>query len=294
MFDKNHSGVESLDRPPICAFCGDKKLINYECRLPDSNERIIPIFSCGNCGALLPVYNEKIISHQSTKLQTDFHDKLFGNDSLTDMAGARDDMIDMLNKQETFLASAKKNNEIVCDIGAGRGNLTSALMLKGYNVYACEPSGYLYNKAIKSYNLTSKVLKNADAFEFCDWMEESSIKPSVIYLWHILEHVPNSISLLNRLKQITSDMVTYFIQMPLLCSPYLYKEHYFLATFDWIYYLESVLDCKLIYISHSRNTKYVTAYYSNDKNIPGVDVKRPFRSLTQFERQFILYENWLN
>jgi 2-polyprenyl-3-methyl-5-hydroxy-6-metoxy-1,4-benzoquinol methylase len=267
----------------VCPFCEHKKFI-FECKYPDSNDKIINILSCHTCGAFIPDYSKRAFT---TSEQTRFHEIMWGDDSYDDWIEAKNGMVGMVEKQSWLLGNPNCNH-LVLDIGAGRGNLTAALSEHGFDYLSCEPSQKLRKKAIDRYNIPPEKIVNTGATEFIKLVNEKHIhnKTEVsIYLWHVLEHIQNSFEILKLVVELFKDKtINLFIQMPMLKSSYIFLEHYFLATPDWFYYISKVTGLKLVSYSWSRKNLFMTGIYSNNDSIPEFELKRPFKSLTQFER----------
>ena len=200
----------------------------------------------------------------------------------------------MLEKQKYILGSPTEENLII-DIGAGRGNLSAAIKEKGYKLLSCEPSVSLFDKAIKIYSLNHSEFFCMPALEFIDLIEDRKSIPNSIYLWHVLEHIPYSEKILKKIMDsIGENKINILIQMPMLRSDYIYPEHYFLATPDWFNYVSKLTGLKLVEFTQSKEDYFMSGYFSNNPDLDKVEIKRPFRRLSQFERFSIIKDKWLS
>jgi len=159
-------------------------------------------------------------------------------------------------------------------------------------VKACEPSKLLYNQAVQNYGLTELDLQNFDAKSFLNDVSQSLSDDTTIitiYLWHVLEHIKESKSIIEYIMKLFSNKkLNIMIQMPMLKSDYIFPEHYFLATPDWIQYISEITELKLVDFSFSKKSLYISGFYSNNDELEELHLKRPFRSLSQFERYDLL------
>lgn len=265
-----------------CPFCSCQDL-TYECKYPDFENKIVDIYSCNNCFCFVPDYDDVLSS--TVEKQTKFHENLWSADSIESWLEAKMGMVTMLTKQQSVIGMPGLNN-IICDIGAGRGNLTAALLELGYHTYACEPSHDLYKKAQCVYDICSDKFYNESAVAFIDRLSDNDVSPNTFYFWHVLEHMIGSAVLLRNIVNLFSGKeLNLMIQMPLLKSEYVYPEHYFLATPDWFKYVSSLLGLNIVHFNQSTDSFFATAFLSNNKSLSVVDFKAPFKSLSQFEKQ---------
>ncbi len=266
----------------LCAYCKSEHL-KFEARFPDSNFEIVEIYSCEKCGVFVPSYKKNAFLDEQFKL----HEDLWLNTCRNEWQKAKDAMKEMVQIHEKFIGPPT-DTTLVVDIGSGRGNLSAALKDIGYNILSCEPSSNLHRQAINNYKFDKNEYFNLEVEVFLDRVlkkEISSYDSVSIYLWHVLEHISFSKDVVDRIMEVCEGKkINVFIQMPMLKSEYIFPEHYFLATPDWFEFISKQTGLKCIEYFISNKNLYISGFYSNIESFGTVDIKRPFRSLSQFER----------
>lgn len=151
--------------------------------------------------------NEKYISHTDSK-KTIF-DKVY-------------QFVKKISIRRKYKLIKKFNtHKKILDIGAGTGDFLSFFRSKGWNVYGVEP------------NSKARDLAQKKGIELKEKMTTYYYKEfDVITMWHVLEHIPDIKTYINRLKGILSDTGVLFIAVPNFKSydAKYYKEYW--AAYD--------------------------------------------------------------
>jgi len=278
LIHKHHSAGKN-----VCPFCGHEEL-KRECRFPDSKNKVVSISSCAGCGAFIPDYSKTTFT---TSEQTILHENVWSDDSNEAWLEAKSGMVDMIDKQR-WLLGKPASHHLILDVGSGRGNLTAALSEHGFDYLSCEPSQNLRARAIDVYEIPPEKIINISAIDFLQLVRDKHLSNKTeitIYFWHVLEHIQNSSEIIKLAVELFKDKtINIFIQMPMLKSSYIFPEHYFLATPDWFDFVSKATGLNLVNYSWSRKNLFMTGIYTNNMAMPEFELKRPFKSLTQFER----------
>jgi len=194
-----------------CALCQSEKIKKifvsqnkHGRHLLDSEERF-DIFSCLECGC---VFLEKL------DIDSEYYKKYYEL-GYYENTGAPivSKLLDLLGrflvyrKQKLILASLKKARGIsILDVGCGAGNFLLKLDDKRFikhgveinpeGVDICRKSGLaIYNQNLLDVNFENK-------------------KFDVITLWHVLEHLPNPVEMLKKIRVVLSDKGSFVFEVP--------------------------------------------------------------------------------
>lgn len=184
----------------MCKLCGSKKTRyifegynSHGRHIIDKNSNY-RLFKCSDCGAVFAedikvdeIYYQK---HYSLNYYNENKDNFLYNllSSILIYISAK--------KKERNILNSFNNNKMlsVLDIGCGDGSFLSGLDNKKFNTYGVEinPEGikHCQKKGLKIFD--QDLLK-------IDFAEK---KFDIITLWHVLEHIENSIQILNRINNI--------------------------------------------------------------------------------------------
>lgn len=217
---------------------------------------------CPNCFAFhLP--NQSVAN---VELQAAFHEHLFCSASPDQYI---DDVYSLRKviSRDYPLYFGDKNLETICEVGSGRGSLLKALRDEGYSAFGCEYSEKLVSAGRAAYGLPPSVFFQLDAWDLPAYLEANSIKPTVLVMWHVIEHIQNSLNLLESLVKVCADKITLIFQTPLPVPPHVFPEHLFFPSTETYHFIAEHLglSIKLLYIIPY--TRYVTCVMSN-KDVP--------------------------
>ncbi len=211
----------------MCACCNGHTTFRL-CALPDNKGAEKDLYLCGTCAAITPGQGE--MTQDNTDLQVRFHDAYWSDSSRDELRQAGLSMLHTVNFYKDVLG--RPDGRIVCEIGAGRGNLTWALKDKGYRVVSCEPSQRLVDLAHKHYALDGE-LSCETADSLLTRLEAAGKPVQAVFLWHVIEHLENPIDLIRRCAEIIAPAGAIIVQAPMPASPYIYPEHRFFINRAW-------------------------------------------------------------
>lgn len=111
-----------------------------------------------------------------------------------------------LGEKASLLIKHTKEKGALLDIGAGIGAFVSEMKSRGWEVSGIEPDSGARSKAQELFGLQ---LKSPDAF-----FTETKGPYDAITLWHVLEHVHQLHSYVERIKQLLGDKGKLFVAVP--------------------------------------------------------------------------------
>ena len=254
------------DSNPSCGFCGETL---GEASLSVAS---IHMFSQGD---LLVCENCHVITtHQTSpndlgpKGQASFHELIFGTDSTVFSTYLNDAKLlrrVITNDYPVYFGS--KASELIFEVGAGRGSLLKALHDEGYSAIGCEYSAKLVEAGRAAYEFPDSTLFQLNAWDLSSYLQMKSIRPTMLVFWHVIEHIENSLTLLESLIKVCADKVTLIFQTPLPVPEYVYPEHLFFPSTETYHHIAERLglSVKLLYVIPY--TRFVTCVLSN-KAVP--------------------------
>jgi hypothetical protein len=211
-----------------CPLCGGAGLEPSHV-LPDVEGKPTQLWKCVSCFAFVPEtaqlgYEQAALDHQVKK-----HSALWKSDTVADYEQLRADLNGMVGLMSREFGPKEPENLLV-EIGAGRGGLLRALLDQGYSAIGCEPADQLVKAARERYDLDDEKLVHAEANEYLDVLIGRGLRPRVFILWHVLEHMLTPLEFLRRCLNICGPEGSVIMQLPLLESRYVFAEHHFFAT----------------------------------------------------------------
>ncbi|KAB1596031.1 methyltransferase domain-containing protein [Burkholderia cepacia] len=217
-----------------CPLCGGARL-SPALLLPDAEGNSTRIWQCLDCFAHVPETAQTATSDHERAIdqQVAFHEAFWSDCTAESMAALRGDlkrMVELMRAQ--FGAPAAE--DLLVEIGSGRGGLLRALLDHGYRALGCEPSAQLVQLARTYFDLDESVLRHESGHALLDRLEAEGARPRVIILWHVLEHLVDPLQLLSRCARLLREDGGLILQLPLLHSAYVYPEHYFFVTPDTV------------------------------------------------------------
>lgn len=253
-----------------CPCCGLTGLV-VALRTQDQQDKVVTIFHCSNCCALVPDYapgQGGIISHQA-----DFHANYWSNSTKTDVIRESLAMNNTVNFYKNYLDYFGIESPVL-DLGGGRGLLTKALLDCGYEAMGCDASAELVQIGRSHLDLPDHVYVNQDIASFVE-----SYRPSLahqvgaIFLWHVIEHLEDPIALLESLKALMKPDGIIIAQGPLLDKNYIFPEHRFLHSESNIGWIANQLGMKLLFLDSHSEERFVSFVLSNpDHPSSGLDI----------------------
>ncbi|MGO1163801.1 methyltransferase domain-containing protein [Brucella pseudogrignonensis] len=211
-----------------CNLCGSVE-VKHCTAFVDKSGASVNLGVCIICEAIQPEYSI-IDPRRALRQQTSFHESWWKDSTEEVLDEELANLKDLVSVLKAYLGPPAEDN-VVLEIGAGRGGLLKALLDSGYNAKGCEPATELVELARKFYSLAPDVLFDLTANDFIeDIVSELPVKPNSFILWHVLEHVENPLSLLEKLARLLKDDGCILLQLPLLKIDYVYPEHYYFVS----------------------------------------------------------------
>lgn len=224
------------------------------------------LISCPTCYILTAFRREK--GPEAPDSQAIFHESLFGADGAHENSYLADlpslTKLVLVDYPEYF---GKKEVEFICEVGAGRGSLLKVLNDIGYTAIGCEYSHKLIKNGSSIYQLPEDVFFQKNAWDLPVYLRAKSIKPTVVVMWHVLEHIENSLALLESLVDVCADRKTLIFQTPLPVPEYVFPEHLFFPSTETYHFIAERLGLSIKLLHVIPYTRYTTCVMS-DKDIP--------------------------
>jgi hypothetical protein len=254
------------DSNPLCGFCGETfdeaSLSVASISMLSQGDLLI----CKNCHVITTL--KSIPSDLGPQGQARFHELIFGT-----APTAFSTYINDAKLLRTVITSdypdyfGNKASELIFEVGAGRGSLLKAFLDEGYSAIGCEYSVKLVEAGRAAYGLPDSVLFQLNAWDLFSYLQKHSIRPTVLVFWHVIEHVENSLALLESLIKVCADNITLIFQTPLPVPEYVYPEHLFFPSTETYHFIAKRLGLavKLLYVIPY--TRFVTCVLSN-KDVP--------------------------
>jgi SAM-dependent methyltransferase len=219
--DTSSAAESSLKREFLCRFCGSRNLAPAF-TFPDRDGRATEIHLCRECNCLIPRYELDPSRSAILRLQTDFWEAQWPDMTAAEAQQLAADCAGIVSYYAPWL---KAGGDPVLELGAGRGGLMEALRRQGFTVLGCEPAGRLTQLARKAFGFDEQTLHHAEAEDFLKWFDDTGRKAQTVFLWHVLEHIPEPYPLLRRIAGILKDGGLLIGQVPLLDREYIYETH---------------------------------------------------------------------
>jgi 2-polyprenyl-3-methyl-5-hydroxy-6-metoxy-1,4-benzoquinol methylase len=257
-----------------CACCGDLLRTDARQFLNDSAGRQTAAYQCGRClcytacGANPCATDKRAI----LEAQTTFHERWWGNETLSSTNQAADELQSVVDfcERKGFLNKSNCASQNILELGAGRGCLLKALRQRGYPARGSDPARELVEKSRERFGFDDNVFANETAEGTIQRLTVTRFNADAIFLWHVLEHVPQPLQLLMSLHAILKNSGLIIAQVPMLDSRYLYAEHLFLfsrPSAERIAFLSS-LTC--IYADVDPPTNFLTLVLKKDRDLKPV------------------------
>lgn len=247
-----------------CPLCGSTNL-SFHTIFPDKMCNQVELAKCENCQCFIPQY-ESESSTNAIKQQTSFHEDWWKDSSPEELKKTLEDLTTVVEGFQSYLGEPAPEN-IVVEIGSGRGSLLRALLDMGYHAFGCEPANGLVELARAQYSLSPELLHEMPASVFLtEVIPTLPAAPKTIFLWHVLEHLEHPMPLLHKLRETISVGGRLILQLPLLSQEYVYPEHYFFVTHNTFEYLSSALNLEVETIDYDSDNLFVTVCFRKSLN----------------------------
>lgn len=214
---------------PQCPLCCEWSL-QPGYTLDDANGVPSRIWQCHSCFCQVPESRAETPGSSSLlNYRPDPHEQAWSTSSASELDQLRVELGSMLECMAPQFGPPLPGRLIV-EIGCGRGGLLRALLDRGYDAIGCEPSARLVAQAFSHYDLEPERLMLLAANPFLDVLDERNIRPHVIVLWHVLEHVQEPLLLLQRCARMLAPEGRLVLQVPMLACRHIFPEHFFFLT----------------------------------------------------------------
>jgi SAM-dependent methyltransferase len=247
-----------------CKFCGALELGGF-LDLRDSSGADTRILECRRCSCFIADYFDRWRDADPVESQVEHHEHWWCSESAEQLQILLRDLSTLVTHLRPDLGAPSPDN-VVVEIGAGRGGLLKALIDHGYRALGCEPSRQLISLARRQYQLGSDVLFACGAEPFLQELHERGIHPRVIVLWHVLEHIAEPLDLLRKLAAACGPGGRIIIQVPLLASEYVFPQHYFFCTPATISFIAKAVGLDVVRTDVDFTLLFLTAVFEVSAN----------------------------
>lgn len=253
-----------------CPCCGLADLV-VALRTLDQQDNVVTIFHCTNCCALVPDYPET--PNEITTHQADFHANYWSYSTKDGVIRESNAMIQTVDFYKDYLDYFGPKSEIL-DLGGGRGLLTKALLNSGYRARGCDASAELVRIGRVHLDIPESLYTKEDILSFSKRYESTlGNQVGAIFLWHVIEHLENPLTVLKSLKDLLRPDGVIIAQGPLLDKNYIFPEHRFLHSESNIGWIAKELDMKLLFLDSHSEERFASFVLSNpDHPSSGLDI----------------------
>jgi hypothetical protein len=245
----------------ICPCCSSPFSQDIGFVINDSNGTQVSIGLCATCYSWVPLNYEYRKITDELENQTKYHENEWSTSEPDEYKKAAEGIKGVIGENSMYFG--EPGDRLICDVGAGRANFLMALIDMGYQAIGCEPSSVLADKARLIYELNDTQLLNYDAAGMSNYLNINNISVGVFVLWHVIEHIPQTIALLEKLISNGDGEITLVFQTPLPVKKYLYEEHLFFPTIETYYYIAEFFNFEIKFLKTVPYTRYVTCIMSN-------------------------------
>lgn len=239
-----------------CTLCGNSEL-QFSTSFFDSENKEIDIALCSKCQAFVPLY-QNIPASNAIEQQAQFHEEWWKDSTKEELEKTLNEVYGLVENLHRYLGPASRDN-LILEIGAGRGSLLRALLDADYPAYGCEPAQKLVELARNNYQLSTESLYEMPANIFLKKVVPTLPgRPHAFLLWHVLEHLENPIPLMEELYSLLSDKGCLILQLPLFSQEYIYPEHYFFASHETLHFIANEIGFQVEEIEHDLDNLFVT------------------------------------
>ncbi|WP_225135876.1 class I SAM-dependent methyltransferase [Pseudomonas putida] len=245
----------------ICNLCGSEGLV-YSESFWGADNVAINVATCSCCQSFIPEYivgSEPEVS--ATLQQVKFHEDWWDESSKDELDEVLSNVKNLVGDLQTYLGSNDPDN-LVIELGSGRGSLLRALLDEGYNAYGCEPAPKLVALARQHYGLAQDRLFEIPGGQFLDHVVPALTgHVQAIVLWHVLEHLENPMQLVGKLYEMLREGGCLILQLPMFCKQYVYPEHYFFPSQATFEYMAKSVGFQVEAVDYDLNNFFVTVCF---------------------------------
>lgn len=251
-------------------FCGAPQefapCIEYQLQNPSSP---LSLYSCKVCCAIQArPAGDTLVSPQG---QASFHERLFINagDSQQAILENSHNFRPVISEHLAPWIPRPSADILACEIGCGSGNILRALKDEGYSVIGCEYSNALVDYGKRNYHLDNNEFIQANAWDMPKLLKRNSMAPSLLFLWHSLEHIKDSMELLKLMLPACSPALVIAFQTPLPMPEHISSSHLFFPVSQTYFFMAGLLDMTVTHICIEPYNRYLTCTMSSD-GVPSI------------------------
>jgi SAM-dependent methyltransferase len=188
----------------VCPVCHNQNLVDHiACTDYTVSHETFKLLKCPTCELLITTPRPDDTDLANYYLSDEYISHTKNSKSIVDII-YRISRVFTLNWKYSLTRkySARKNFTLL-DYGCGTGNFLKKCKSEGHTVIGVEPSPKA--RTLAEENTQSKIESSID---------NVTIKPDVITLWHVLEHIPDVNEALNKIRKILNENGTIFIAVP--------------------------------------------------------------------------------
>lgn len=247
-----------------CPFCKHHNAAGFSGAFIFPSNSDCQLIACPECCVIYPLFKaSRKITDEDQAL---FHEALFDIEGMGDFLQVPAQLANMV-LYDYPIYFGNKESELICEVGAGRGSFIKALRDIGYTAIGCEYSEGLVKAGRSAYDLPENVFFQLNAWDLPTYLSCGNLRPTIIILWHVIEHIENSIGILESLIKSCADKITLLFQTPLPVPEYIFPEHLFFPSTETYHYIAERLGLKVKLLYVIPYTRYVTCVLSN-KDVP--------------------------
>lgn len=252
-----------MDRKLACPVCGALKPPKIGKSL-DREGKEGSVFCCEDCLTFFTDSNSRGKSEEIAR-QVSFHEDWWRDETVESLQALKDEAASMVQFYKNDLGRPDEG-QLIVEIGAGRGNLTAALVEAGYSVRSCEPSLNLSQRGREVYGLHDSQLASISADQLITSLVATHTSAHAVFLWHVLEHVTEPLDLLRGIHSILAEGGFLFLQVPLPCDSYTYKEHLFFGSPASLSNMAAKTGYRISFLKHIPASGFLSATFVKDSS----------------------------
>lgn len=240
-----------------CRLCGLEELLPLF-DVADKDGEPTEVRICVRCFAFTPRYTHgAITAAATTEHQASFHEAWWSETTAEEARALRTELGGLVREFRDLLGEPSPDRRIF-DLGAGRGGLVAALRDAGYDARGCEPSAALAERGRKAFGLAPEHMVSTTAEEFLANVRKEPTKVGHVFLWHVIEHVADPLTLVRTIAETLPVGHCLFAQAPCLTEQGMYPEHLFFLTEPAIHALARNAACDVVRVSYDHKLGFVT------------------------------------
>jgi len=184
---------------------------------PQNNTEEFTYYFCKNCdaGFLFDIDLDKLSSNYNDEYD-EYQDTEKSNSTLNKILDY------FYSPRDTYVLRNANKFDSILDIGCGNGSFLKTVRNTFKVLYGSEYNKLALNKAKKDLNNFHTVSEDLKDFE---------ILVDVISMWHVLEHIPNPIEFLKKIKNLMKANSVLILEVP---NSYSLNFRIFTRNYKWI------------------------------------------------------------